>query len=107
MAEWELPEEFARMRRLLEARQGKKGKREYVQILRLLEHFTLTEVQSSMQQALQLQAISFDAVKHLVLCRIERKPPRLDLENYPYLPAPQVALTAASDYLLLLAEGAC
>ncbi len=55
LAEWELPEEFARMRRLLESRQGKKGKREYVQILRLLEHFTLTEVQASMQQALQLQ----------------------------------------------------
>lgn len=59
-----------------------------------------------MQQALQLQAISFDAVKHLLLCRIERRPPRLDLDNYPHLPAPQVALTAASDYLLLLAEGA-
>ena len=107
MAEWQLPEEFPRMRRLLESRQGKKGKREYVQILRLLEHFSLPEVQASVQQALQLQAISVDAVKHLVLCRIERKPPRLDLDNYPHLPAPQVALTAASDYLLLLAEGAC
>jgi hypothetical protein len=106
LAEWELPEEFPRMRRLLESRQGKKGKREYVQILRLLEHFRLTEVQASLQQALQLQALSFDAVKHLVLCRMERKPPRLDLENYPHLPAPQVATTAASDYLLLLAEGA-
>ena len=107
LAEWQLPEEFPRMRRLLESRQGKKGKREYVQILRLLEHFSLPEVQASVQQALQLQAISVDAVKHLVLCRIERKPPRLDLDNYPHLPAPQVALTAASDYLLLLAEGAC
>lgn len=107
LAEWQLPEEFARIRRLLESRQGKKGKHEYVQILRLLEHFSLPEVQASVQQALQLQAISFDAVKHLVLCRIERKPPRLDLENYPHLPALQVALTAASDYLPLLARGAC
>jgi len=31
-------------------------------------------------------AIGYDAVKHLVLCRIERRPPRLDLEIYPYLP---------------------
>jgi hypothetical protein len=46
-------------------------------------------------------------VKHLVLCRIERKPPQLNLENYPHLPAAQVALTAASDYLPLLAGGAC
>ena len=26
------------------------------------------------------------AVKHLVLCRIERRPPRLNLDVYPYLP---------------------
>jgi hypothetical protein len=107
LAHWELPEEFPQMRRLLESRQAKKGKREYVQILRLLETFSLAEVGASLRQALQLQAISFDAVKHLVLCRIERKPPRLDLENYPHLPAPRVATTAAADYLLLLSEGGC
>jgi hypothetical protein len=49
--------------------------------------------------------ISFDAVKHLLLCRIERRPARLDLENYPHLPLAQVATTAAADYLALL--GAC
>lgn len=36
---WELPEAFGTLRRLLEARMGKAGKREYVQILRLLESF--------------------------------------------------------------------
>jgi hypothetical protein len=44
-------------------------------------------------------------VKHLVLCRIERRPPRLDLEVYPYLPRARVATTAARAYLALLAEG--
>ena len=34
---WDLPEEFATLRRLIEARMGKRGKREFVQILRLLE----------------------------------------------------------------------
>ena len=56
----------------------------------------------AIDDALQLGAISFDAVKHLLLCRIERRPARLDLENYPHLPAAQVATTAASDYLALL-----
>ena len=37
LAGWELPEEFIRLRRLLEARLGKPGTREYVQVLRLLE----------------------------------------------------------------------
>ena len=50
------------------------------------------------------QAISFDAVKHLLLCRLEQKPPRLDLENYPHLPAAQVAMTSAQDYASLLTE---
>lgn len=47
---------------------------------------------------------SFDAVKHLLLCRIEKRSARLDLENYPRLPAAQVATTAVADYLALLAQ---
>ena len=51
-------------------------------------------------------AIGFDAVKHLVLCRIERRPPRLDLTVYPYLPRAKVATTSAKAYLGLLAGAA-
>ena len=50
--------------------------------------------------------MSFDAVKHLVLCRIERRPPRLDLKIYPYLPQATVATTSARAYMSLLAGGA-
>jgi Mu transposase, C-terminal domain len=103
---WDLPEGFAE-RRLMEARLGKKGKREYVQTLRLLETFTLTEVSRASDDALRLGAISFDAVKHLLLCRIEQRLARLDLENYPHLPPAQVATTAATDYLALLSQAAC
>jgi hypothetical protein len=106
LAGWILPEGFAQLRRLMEARLGKKGKREYVQTLRLLETFALPEVSRAIDDALRLPAISFDAVKHLLLCRIEQRPARLDLENYPHLPAAQVATTAAADYLALLSQGA-
>src|SRR3954452_13912362 len=41
LAGWDLPEGFAVLRRLLEARMGKPGKREFVQVLRLLEIFDL------------------------------------------------------------------
>ena len=61
---------------------GKAGKREYVQVLRLLETFRLEEVEGAVGDALRLGAIGFDAVKHLVLCRIERRPPRLNLDVY-------------------------
>jgi len=102
LAGWELPEEFGELRRLLEARLSKRGKREFVQGLRLLETFRMEEVAWAVRDALRLRAISFDAVKHLLLCRIEQRPPRLDLENYPHLPVAQVATTAAADYLALL-----
>ena len=56
-----------------------------------------------MQDALRLGALSFDAVKHLVLCRLEGRPPRLDLELYPYLPRVRVSTTSTRDYMTLLA----
>src|SRR5450631_4256175 len=99
---WELPECFAHLRRLLEARLSKGGKREYVQVLRLLETFSIQEVEQAILDALHLGTISFDAVKHLLLCRIERRPPRLDLENYPHLPLAEVQTTQAADYMTLL-----
>jgi transposase len=99
---WDLPEEFAVFRRLLEARMGKRGKREFVQILRLLETFRRDDVVAGIKEAMARGAIGFDAVKHLVLCRIERRPPRLDLTVYPYLPRATVTTTSAGAYMELL-----
>ena len=50
--------------------------------------------------------IGFDAVKHLLLARIERRPVHLDLSRYPHLPQPFVAATRSADYATLLAGGA-
>ena len=105
LAGWDLPLCFATLRRLLEARLNKHGSREYVQVLRLLETFSIEELTLAIEDALQLGTIGFDAVKHLLLCRIERRPPRLDMQNYPHLPMAEVRTTQASDYMALL-EGA-
>ena len=99
---WELPEEFGTLRRLLESRMGRRGKREYVQVLRLLETFSQQDVADAVKDALRLGALSFDAVKHLLLCRMEGRPPRLDLELYPCLPRVRVSTTSAKDYMTLL-----
>ena len=104
LAGWQLPDCFRQLRRLLEARLKKHGSREYVQVLRLLETFNIVEVTLAIEDALRLGTISFDAVRHLLLCRIERRPPRLDMENYPHLPLAQVRTTQAADYMTLLAE---
>ena len=102
LAGWELPEEYGVLRRLLESRMGRRGKREFVQVLRLMEHFRADEVQEAVRDAIRLGAIGFDAVKHLVLCRMEGRPPRLDLELYPHLPRVRVSTTSASDYMTLM-----
>lgn len=99
---WDLPGAFATLHRLLEARMGKPGKREYVQVLRLLETFEMDHVHGAVRQALDLGAIGYDAVKHLVLCRIERRPPRLDLDCYPCLPQARVETTKPASYMSLM-----
>ena len=103
---WDLPSEFATLHRLLEARMGKPGKREYIQVLRLLETFEMGHVHGAIRQALDLGAIGYDAVKHLILCRIERRPPRLDLDIYPYLPKAVVETTKPASYAVLLSGAA-
>jgi transposase len=102
LTNWQLPDCFAHLRRLLESRLNKRAAREYIQVLRLLETFPLAEVAAAIEHALELNAISFDAVRHLVLCRVERRPPRLDLANWPHLPLAAVRSTRAADYMSLL-----
>ena len=70
--------------------------------LRLRETFSLPEGEAASGDALPLGTLRFDAIKHLRLCRIERRPPRFDLENYPHLPLAEVHTTPAADDLSLL-----
>jgi hypothetical protein len=67
-----------------------------------METFPQPEVHQGVRDALRLGTTGFDAVKHLLLCRIEHRPPRLDLADYPYLPRARVAATLVSAYLSLL-----
>lgn len=88
-----------------------------------MEVFDKDLVADAVKNAIKLGAPGFDAIKQLILCRIERRrrcfstgsfsakkqpPPaaaRLDLSAYPHLPKPSVGKTRAADYSALL-EGA-
>jgi transposase len=100
---WELPEVFQHLRHLLEARLGNKGRREFIQVLRLLETMPLMIVTDAVREAIRLGAIAFDAVKLITLARIEQRPARLDLTAYPHLPKMDVKTTRAADYTVLAA----
>ena len=102
LQDWVLPEAFDRLRRVLEARMERRGRKEYIQVLRLLENFSMAQVEHAIKQAMGLGASGFDAIKHLILCAIERRPAKLDLTLYPYLPSASVDSTEPRAYLSLL-----
>jgi hypothetical protein len=99
---WDLPEAFQHLRHLLEARMGNRGKREFIQVLRLMEALPRDVVSFAVGEAIRLGAIGFDAVKLIALARLERRPARLNLAAYPHLPKTAVKTTSAADYAVLL-----
>ena len=99
---WALPEVFQHLRHLLEARLGNRGRREFIQVLRLLETMPLAIVAEAVRDAIKLGAVAFDAVK-LIALAIEQRPARLDLTAYPHLPKMDVKTTCAADYAVLAA----
>jgi len=112
---WDLLEGFQHLRHLLEARMDNRGKREFIQVLRLMEAAPEEIVAGAMNDAIRLGAIGFDAVKsmrtlafarEIVLARIEKRPPRLNLASYACHPQASVRTTLASDYAVLLSEHA-
>ncbi len=100
---WALPDVFQHLRHLLEARMGNRGKREFIQVLRLLEALPLDIVTGAVTHAIQIGAVGFDAIKLIALARIEQRPARLDLAAYPHLPRTAVKTTSAADYAVLAA----
>ncbi len=102
--DWRLADCIHRLRRLMESRMGNAGRREFIQVLRLMEDFRQHQVEQAVAEALRLGAISFDAVKMLLLARLENRPARLDLTFYPHLPAATVGATDPRAYLGLIAN---
>jgi len=86
----------------MEARMGNRGKREFIQVLRLMEAIPMDVVTDAVTEAIRLGAVGFDAVKQIALARIERRPARLDLSAYPHLPRTAVKTTSAADYAMLV-----
>jgi transposase len=82
---WLLPEAFATLRRRLEAAWGETGVRHFIQVLRLLEKHTLSDLTAAVERALAIGVNTADAVR--VLLEVTRETPvRLfRLDNRPHL----------------------
>ena len=67
-----------------------------------METFEMADLQVAVKNALRMGAIGFDAVKHLVLCQIEKRPPKLDAKIYSCLPKANVGTTSAACCMSLM-----
>ncbi len=65
LKDWDLPEAFQHLRHLLEARMGNRGKREFIQVLRLMEAIPMDIVASAVTEAIRLGAIGFDGAGYV------------------------------------------
>jgi transposase len=104
---WDLPACFNVLRQKLESRSGNAGKREYILILQLLRDFTLMELRSAIETALEHNCPNYEAVKMILLSLREPafKVVPLSSEKLMELPRLHLETTDASSYRTLLAGG--
>ena len=90
LAQWELPECFGVLRRRQEAELEKYGIREFIKVLRLLEHASLAELTEAVDYALSIGANSSDAVRLILQARQEKPVDLFCLDGRPHLKGVQV-----------------
>ena len=66
----------------------------------------MEDLHVAIKNARRMGAVGFDAIKHLVLCQVEKRPPKLDPDVDLYLPRANVGTTSAASYMSLMAGGA-
>lgn len=84
-AEWHLPKEFDVLRRRLESKAGRQGKREYIRILRLLERFSLDQVARGISRALSSNTTAYEGVRLYVECETSVSVELFSLDGRPLL----------------------
>jgi transposase len=82
---WELPGCFHLLRRRLESGLGSLGTREFIKVLRLLEHASVGELAGAIGSALEIGATSSDAIALILHHRQERPVALFSLDGLPHL----------------------
>ena len=98
LKDWALPDCFKRLLSCLESSRGKEGEREYIRTLRLLESFSLKEVEEGVIQGLSRGIHTSDAIKHLILHGKEKMPATMDIGNRSHLVVVDVHKTSLKKY---------
>jgi transposase len=101
---WELPVGFGVLRRRLEAELGGPGTRQFIKVLRLLEHASLAELTRAVEAALELGTADADAVRLILEHRRERPVGLFGLDGRPHLKLVSVPVPDLGAYRGLTAE---
>jgi len=95
--DWDLPEGFGVLRRRLEGELGSHGRREFIKVLRLLEGCQLRELAQAVDRALQIGAMTVEAIRLLLQDGRETPVKYFRLDGHPHLqghvvPPPNLAV---------------
>ena len=85
LAGLELPESFAVLRRRLEREWNGNGVREYIAVLRLLERHSLPALRRAVEKALEVGALSRDAIAQFLMPQPEWRHTAFRLDGHPHL----------------------
>jgi transposase len=95
---WTLPKCFGLLRRRLEAQREGEGTREYIKVLRLLEKHPLPRLRQAIEQALEVGAITRDAVAQFLYPREDWCATVFSLDGHPHLRHVRVAEPDLASY---------
>ncbi|UCC31786.1 MAG: IS21 family transposase [Phycisphaerales bacterium] len=87
---WDLPGCFAVLRRRQENELGKMGTRQFIKVLRLLEHASVDELADAVRYALSIGATGSDAVNLILHGRREKPIDLFCLDGRPHLKAVRI-----------------
>jgi len=101
---WDLPECFGILRRRLEAERAGEGTREFIKVLRLLEHASPGELGKAIEYALDIGTTEADAVRLILEHRREQPVKLFRLDGRPHLADVVVEPPHLMGYRSLLVE---
>jgi len=105
---WELPACFDLLKRYLEGKSGRGGKREYIQVLQLLRDFSTVELKRAIEKAFDCSCVRFEAIRMLLISGREPTMEAVRLSDHRLAALPRVRVQIANTgcYAALLQGGA-
>jgi transposase len=105
LEDWNLPDCFNVLRRRLETEQDHQGTREFIRVLRLLEHQSLSKLSRAVEKALRVRGHSRDAVAQFLYDSESNFPRTFSLKGREHLKQVHVQSPDIKQYNTLLPGG--